>query len=81
MTPANNSWLTTPIARHIWETKYRWQEGGRVQESSIEDTWHRVAHAMAIVEPAGHGQWEERFFDVMGLIEDDMESIYRHGAD
>ena len=105
MTAANNPWLTTPIARHIWETKYRWQEGGGARESSIEDTWHRVAHTMAVVEPAGHGQWEERFFDilrgfrflpggrilagagterrvtlfncfVMGLIEDDMESIF-----
>jgi hypothetical protein len=24
-----------------------------------------VAYAMAAVEPAGHGQWEERFFDIL----------------
>jgi ribonucleoside-diphosphate reductase alpha chain len=105
MTPAGKSWLTTPVARHIWETKYRWQEGGEAAEAGIEETWRRVARTAAAAEPAEQDHWEARFFEilygfrflpggrilagagtdrrvtlfncfVMGLIEDDMESIF-----
>jgi ribonucleoside-diphosphate reductase alpha chain len=51
--------LDTPIARHIWETRYR------ANDPSIESTWTRVAHALAEVEPSDHTSWERRFFDIM----------------
>ncbi|UCC56808.1 MAG: adenosylcobalamin-dependent ribonucleoside-diphosphate reductase [Gammaproteobacteria bacterium] len=105
MTIAENSWLVTPIARHIWETKYRWQETGKPPEGDIEETWQRVARTVAAVEPAEQQHWEAHFLGilrgfrflpggrilagagtdrrvtlfncfVMGLIEDDMESIF-----
>ncbi|MGB5261009.1 MAG: ribonucleotide reductase N-terminal alpha domain-containing protein, partial [Gammaproteobacteria bacterium] len=56
-------WLTSPIARHIWASKYRWQEKGGVPEAGIEATWRRVAHAAAAVETAERARWEARFFD------------------
>jgi ribonucleoside-diphosphate reductase alpha chain len=59
------AWLKSPIARHIWTTKYRWQEAGKPREDGIEDTWRRVARAVAAVEPDGRGRWEERFFDIL----------------
>jgi hypothetical protein len=34
------------IARHVWETKYRYAGPG-IAEHSIADTWRRVAHALA----------------------------------
>ena len=98
-------WLTTQIASHIWKTKYRHQEGGVVLEQGIEESWGRVAHALASVEVTDQEHWEKCFYEalegfhflpggrilagagtghrvtlfncfVMGLIEDDMESIF-----
>ena len=52
--------FATPIAEQIWHMKYRLvtDDGG---ESSIEDTWRRIARALAAVEndPA---LWEDRFY-------------------
>jgi ribonucleoside-diphosphate reductase alpha chain len=56
--------LATDISRHIWETKYRYanHEGG---ERTIADTWHRLARAIASVEPRDASAWEDRFFDLL----------------
>ncbi|HUI94743.1 MAG TPA: ribonucleotide reductase N-terminal alpha domain-containing protein [Xanthobacteraceae bacterium] len=56
--------LTTDISRHIWETKYRFADrAGR--ESTIADTWHRIARALASVEASNASAWEERFFHLL----------------
>ena len=36
--------LDTPIARHVWETRYR---AGVAAEPSVQATWRRVAQALA----------------------------------
>ena len=37
-----------PIARDIWDMKYRFKDGtGRPIDASVEDTWRRVATALA----------------------------------
>ena len=51
--------LATPIARHIWATRYR------AGEASVTATWRRVAHALAAVEPADRDAWEGRFVDIL----------------
>lgn len=56
--------LDTPLARHIWETRYRLTHGG-VCESGIGETWHRVARALAGVEARNAPVWEERFLHVL----------------
>ena len=56
--------VTTDISRHVWETKYRLVDSG-TREGSIEETWHRVARALAAVEPKNRPAWEERFFSVI----------------
>ena len=105
MTTAAKSWLATPIARHVWETRYRCLMGCKAPEAGIEDSWQRIARTAAAVETAERQVWEARFFGilrgfgflpggrilagagterrvtlfncfVMGLIEDDMESIF-----
>jgi ribonucleoside-diphosphate reductase alpha chain len=65
MTAADAPWLATPIAAHIWQTKYRWMRDGRAQEDGVDETWRRVAGTAASLEPAGSGAWEARFYEVL----------------
>jgi ribonucleoside-diphosphate reductase alpha chain len=55
----------TPIAQQIWDMKYRLKAGdGTPVDKSIEDTWRRVADALAAPEkdPAA---WAEKFYDAL----------------
>ena len=56
-----------PIAREIWDMKYRFKRlDGTPVDETVEDTWRRVARTLADVEaPADRARWEEAFFDVM----------------
>lgn len=60
----DNSPFTTSIAQHIWKTKYRYREQGVTRDASIEDTWLRVAKALAAPE-CDPGYWQERFYDIL----------------
>lgn len=51
------------IARHIWEAKYRYRENGEIFDRSIEDTWKRVARALASAEQNNRDKWENRFYE------------------
>jgi len=57
--------FTADISRHIWDTKYRLREGERVVDATVEDTWRRVADALAAVEPTDRDAWAERFYRVL----------------
>ncbi len=46
----DDSFFTSGISRHIWETKYRYRSGRNIYDWSIEDTWYRVARALAATE-------------------------------
>ena len=51
-----------PIAEQIWDMKYRLKEAdGTPIDTSVEDTWRRIARALAVVE-AEPAFWEERFY-------------------
>jgi ribonucleoside-diphosphate reductase alpha chain len=53
------------ISQQIWDMKYRFQEpGGAVHDKIIEDTWHRIAKALAAPEQ-DPTQWEERFYEAL----------------
>lgn len=56
-----------PIAREIWDRKYRLREStGEPVEQTIDETWWRVAHAAASVEPANEqAVWAGRFHGAM----------------
>ncbi len=60
--------LTTPIARHIWETKYRWHGEHGNGDRRPDDTWRRVARALAAVEPRDRSAWEERFYHSLAQL-------------
>ncbi len=57
--------FTTPISRLIWETKYRWRDGEVIHDRTLEDSWRRMARALAAVERADKAGWEQRFFDIL----------------
>jgi ribonucleoside-diphosphate reductase alpha chain len=61
----NRDYFHADISRRIWDTKYRFRELGEIRDQTVEDTWRRVAHALASVEKAGRAQWEQRFYSVL----------------
>ena len=54
-----------PIAEQIWDMKYRLKEAdGTPIDTSVEDTWRRIARALAVVEKDPI-LWEERFYTAL----------------
>lgn len=54
--------FAAPIAEQIWDMKYRLKDAdGAAVDGTVEDTWRRIARALAVVEkdPA---LWEDRFY-------------------
>jgi ribonucleoside-diphosphate reductase alpha chain len=51
-------WLDTPIARLVWQTRYR---AAALGEASVEASWERVARALAAAEPADRDLHAARF--------------------
>jgi ribonucleoside-diphosphate reductase alpha chain len=59
--------FAAPIAEQIWDMKYRLKNAdGTSIDATPEDTWRRVARALAAVE-TDSAAWEERFY---GALED-----------
>ncbi|MAB14503.1 adenosylcobalamin-dependent ribonucleoside-diphosphate reductase [Parvibaculum sp.] len=56
-----------PIAEQIWDMKYRLHAAdGTPVDLTVEDTWKRVANALAAAEaPEKRGQWAEKFHEAM----------------
>jgi ribonucleoside-diphosphate reductase alpha chain len=56
-----------PISHEIWDMKYRFKrEDGTPVDRTVEDTWRRVAKAVAEAEkPAERKRWAEAFYDIM----------------
>jgi ribonucleoside-diphosphate reductase alpha chain len=57
--------FAAPIARQIWDMKYRLKEqDGTPIDGTVEDSWRRIARALAVVEkdPA---EWEEKFYNAL----------------
>jgi ribonucleoside-diphosphate reductase alpha chain len=57
--------LTQEISRHIWETKYRYRTPTGAGDQTIEDSWRRIATALAAVEPKDHEIWAKRFYSIV----------------
>ena len=62
--------FAAPIAEQIWDMKYRLKTdgggvsgGARFKEASVQQTWRRVARALAAAEaPEKRALWEDRFY-------------------
>jgi ribonucleoside-diphosphate reductase alpha chain len=61
----NKDYFHAAISRRIWDTKYRFRELGEIRDQTVEDTWRRVARALASVEISGRAEWEQRFYSVL----------------
>jgi len=59
-------YLSEPISRMVWEQKYRYRADGVTHDAGIEDTWRRVARALAVVEAPQHIEhWEGQFYALL----------------
>ena len=57
--------FSAPIAEAIWDMKYRFKEAdGTPIDCTVEDSWRRIARALAEVE-AEPKVWEERFYGAL----------------
>ncbi|WP_054005751.1 adenosylcobalamin-dependent ribonucleoside-diphosphate reductase [Cypionkella psychrotolerans] len=57
--------FAAPIAEQIWDMKYRLKaQDGTPIDGSVEDSWRRIARALAEVE-AEPAVWEERFYKAL----------------
>ncbi|MFK5997097.1 MAG: adenosylcobalamin-dependent ribonucleoside-diphosphate reductase [Rhodobacterales bacterium] len=57
--------FAAPIAEQIWDMKYRFKDAdGAPVDQTVEDTWRRIARALASVEDSPE-VWEEKFYDAL----------------
>ena len=57
--------FAAPIAEQIWDMKYRLKEAdGTPLDMTLEDSWRRIARALAAVEKNPEF-WEARFYDAL----------------
>ncbi len=57
--------FSAPIAEQIWDMKYRFKEAdGTPIDRSVEDTWRRIAKALADCE-ADPAAWEPKFYEAL----------------
>ncbi|MCU4654456.1 adenosylcobalamin-dependent ribonucleoside-diphosphate reductase [Roseibacterium sp. SDUM158016] len=57
--------FAAPIAEAIWDMKYRLKTAeGLPLDESVEDTWHRIARALASVEETP-ADWEGGFYEAL----------------
>lgn len=58
--------LKDEISKTVWDIKYRYRLHGKVIDQTIEDTWQRVAKAIAEVEKAHERKgWQEKFYHIL----------------
>jgi ribonucleoside-diphosphate reductase alpha chain len=62
---SNDDVFTSAISRYVWDSKYRYRDDGTVRDASIQDTWRRVARALAEAEAADCDRWEARFYRLL----------------
>jgi len=55
--------FAAPISEQIWNMKYRFRNGD-AGDASVEDSWRRIARALAVAE-AEPALWEERFYHAL----------------
>jgi ribonucleoside-diphosphate reductase alpha chain len=55
----------SPVSESIWDAKYRLREGALARDASVEDTWSRVAAALAAHEPVSRAEHERDFRSIL----------------
>lgn len=58
--------LKESISEIIWDTKYRYRFNGQIIDQTLEDTWRRVATAIAQAEPARErAHWASAYYRLL----------------
>lgn len=57
--------FSTQVSEQIWQTKYRYRDGDTIHDQTLEDTWRRVAGAIAGVEEHYQEHWAELFYHTL----------------
>lgn len=57
-----------PVSVEAWDAWFRWRDAAGLHDLTVEDTWQRVAEAVAIAEPREPGRWRQRFATSMGAL-------------
>jgi len=58
--------INEPIAKVIWDSKYRYRQGDRLIDQTVEDTWLRVAKAIAQAEKKSlRTEWQKKFYQIL----------------
>lgn len=73
--------FTHPAAVDAWDAWFRWRERGELRDLTIDETWRRVAAALAAAERGDGPLWSKRFFDAFAqwrLLPD--ERLLRHAG-
>jgi len=55
----------TGISEQIWDSRYRYRLAGEAREATVQDSWRRVARAVAAIEPDRRQEWEDRFYALL----------------
>jgi ribonucleoside-diphosphate reductase alpha chain len=54
------------ISAHVWDVKYRYRYKGKIIDKTVEDTWQRVAKAVARAETlASRSFWQKEFYHLL----------------
>lgn len=55
-----------PISEIVWDIKYRYRQNSQIIDQSMEDTWNRVAKAIAEAEsPNNKSYWQKQFYEIL----------------
>lgn len=60
----DDPYFTSPIARQVWEAKYRYRKNGVAYDATITDSWRRIASTLAAIE-GSREHWQTRFYDLL----------------
>lgn len=52
-----------PQSVEVWDASFRWRSRGALRDRTVDDTWRRVAGAVAAVEGSAAPVWTARFVD------------------
>jgi ribonucleoside-diphosphate reductase alpha chain len=63
--PMSLSPFQSEIAHFIWDTRYRYRQHGEPMDTTIDDTWRRVAAGVAGVESHHQEAWRHRFLEIL----------------
>lgn len=54
------------VSQQVWDLKYRYYQNGKPVDQSIEQTWQRVAKAIAQAEPMKERKhWQQKFYELL----------------